>query len=138
MNNEQWGNLELPGLTDDKLLTTNWNHATAMKNRPSSWKKNVVKAGQQKKGQKAPNKDIPHLFETKQKIKDSVIEKQGVKCCVIDTNGVEQIFNSLRECGLELNISNIVPNGNIIFPLDGSIKKYVRGPYKGWQFYRIL
>lgn len=114
------------------------NLATGNANRSSSWKENVVKAGQQKKGQKAINKDIPHLFETKQKIKDSVVEKQGVKCRVIDLNGFEQTFNSLRECGLALNISNIVSNGNIIFPLDGSIKKYVRGPLKGWQFYRIL
>lgn len=27
MNNEQWGNIELPGLDDNKLLTTNWNFA---------------------------------------------------------------------------------------------------------------
>jgi hypothetical protein len=112
--------------------------ATGVANRPSTWKENVVKAGQQKKGQRAPNQDIPHLFETKQKIKDIIIEKQGIKCCAIDLNGVEQTFNSLRECGAELNISNIVSNGNVIFPLDGSIKKYQRGPLKGWQFYRIL
>jgi len=30
MNNEQWGNIELPGLSDEKLLKTNWNHFTAM------------------------------------------------------------------------------------------------------------
>lgn len=30
---EQWGNIELPGLTDDKLLNTNWNHVTSMRKR---------------------------------------------------------------------------------------------------------
>ena len=28
MTNEQWGNIELPGLSDDKLLKTNWNQVT--------------------------------------------------------------------------------------------------------------
>jgi hypothetical protein len=29
----QWGNIELPGLSDEKLLTTNWTQVTAAKNR---------------------------------------------------------------------------------------------------------
>lgn len=32
-NNEQWGNIELPGLSDDELLNKNWNCVAANKER---------------------------------------------------------------------------------------------------------
>jgi hypothetical protein len=35
-NTEQWGNIELPGLSDEKLFGTNWNHVAGIKERNSS------------------------------------------------------------------------------------------------------
>lgn len=33
MTKEQWGNVELPGLSDEELLTKNWNHIGAVRER---------------------------------------------------------------------------------------------------------
>lgn len=40
MNNEQWGNIELPGLSDEKLLSKNWN---IVANNQSTWKNQETK-----------------------------------------------------------------------------------------------
>lgn len=32
-DNEEWGNVSLPGLDDDKLFNTNWNHVAAVRDR---------------------------------------------------------------------------------------------------------
>lgn len=46
IDNEEWGNIELPGLSDEKLYSTNWNHVAAGKERaanPNWQKKNSAK-----------------------------------------------------------------------------------------------
>ena len=40
-NTEEWGNIELPGLSDEKLLNTNWNYVAA--NREKAKDKNILK-----------------------------------------------------------------------------------------------
>jgi len=35
-NKSEWGNIELPGLTDEELFTTDWNHLDAVKARSAS------------------------------------------------------------------------------------------------------
>ena len=44
----EWGNIELPGLSDEKLLATNWNRVSAsrdavIKRSQTAWKPNIIK-----------------------------------------------------------------------------------------------
>lgn len=52
LNNEQWGNIQLPGLSDDKLLKTNWNQVTASRERSSrpDWKEANAKHNKNQRG----------------------------------------------------------------------------------------
>ena len=42
-NTEQWGNIELPGLSDDKLFNTNW-HQTAINRKNGKTKEHSLKS----------------------------------------------------------------------------------------------
>ena len=56
-NTEEWGNIELPGLSDEKLLNTNWNYVAAGKGRSqdSKWRENNLKANQNRKERLGPD-----------------------------------------------------------------------------------
>lgn len=83
-------------------------------------------------------KKKPHTEETKKQISDSKIKLQGVKCYVIDPNGIRYDFDSIKECEIKLGYKNLTPNAVSIFPLDGSQKVGKSGKWKGWIFARII
>ena len=49
---DEWGNIELPGLSDEELLTKNWNVVAAAQERSknTTWRENQAKVNAQKKG----------------------------------------------------------------------------------------
>jgi len=99
MNNEQWGNIELPGLSDEELLNKNWNKITgareAVKAREKNgWKekneqrfedseyskrvaKSISETYSTEEGRRKQSvKSKPHKEEAKEKIRKANIGKQ--------------------------------------------------------------
>jgi hypothetical protein len=71
MNNEQWGNIELPGLSDEKLLKTNWNLSAGSKIGASKQWANPIDRAKKMKGILEANNN-PQVIENK---KNASIEK---------------------------------------------------------------
>jgi hypothetical protein len=89
LNDIQWGNTELPGLSDDKLLNTNWNHVTAIKQRSldPNWHSNNQKAIDIKK--QKPAYQIKRSKLNKAMAKDRTIQdkkSQTIKQQYADSN----------------------------------------------------
>lgn len=60
---DEWGNIELPGLSDEELYSKNWNKVAAIRevSQRDSWKENNKKAGTKRKQDQS----------WRQKVKDS-------------------------------------------------------------------
>jgi len=55
-NTEEWGNIELPGLSDEELFKKNWNYVAAGQDRANNpkWRENNLKANQNRKERLGP------------------------------------------------------------------------------------
>ena len=144
-NTETWGNIELPGLSDEELLTRNWESVARNRERnknPEYWKQ--LEKGLEYRSNtswKENNKKANQV--TWKKPENIKIRKQaqrklnGFPVCAIEPNGVIHIFNSIAECCEKLNNWVLQSKSSIYFPIDGSHYTAQRKKWKGWTFYRI-
>lgn len=78
LNNEQWGNIELPGLTDEELLNTDWHRKTIMKELVqtrvhNSWyEKNTAKNIKQSKDPNYISKQLAGVQDSTYKQRKSI------------------------------------------------------------------
>jgi hypothetical protein len=94
-----------------------------------------------KVGEKNPFFGKTHSEETKKIIS----QKRGTRataelkpCYAIDPSGKRFDFNSISECGIQLNYPSFVNNAHMLLPEDGTTWKVQRGKFKGWSFARIV
>lgn len=122
-NTEEWGNIELPGLSDEKLLSTNWHHVAVNRingkkneHRENTAKNNLItwqdseKRANRLKGLRLANLK-PEVIERKtqanrMKTKDTEWRQKTLQNImsrakpIIDNNGLE--YESLAECARKL------------------------------------
>lgn len=121
-NTDEWGNIELPGLTDEKLFKTNWHYvavnrevgktqkhrATSSKNSKESWANESIRdrrvaglknAWEENYDQRAlVNKIVAQTDQAKEHHK-KLIDRKKKK---VSINGT--VFESLREAARTLDI----------------------------------
>lgn len=96
------------------------------------------KIGKSLKGKVPHNKGQALPLELKSKISKIIVEKQGVKCYVIEPTGIRYDFDSIKECADKFNYKNLVANSNTVMPIDGTPTVGQRGKWKGWTFGRVV
>jgi len=104
MNNEQWGNIELPGLSDEKLLKTNWNHFTAMQKLAKDPKWLQIIRDTAKKWSNDPKWQQEQIERIERRnnndiwrknVGDASVKTHG-RCCIVPWG----IFPSVQQAGL--------------------------------------
>lgn len=93
MSNEEWGNIPLPGMTDEELHSKNWNRVDAMKRTWSNSKFRKKAVNNMKKPKSYYPKNRKCADQVKQKISKSLLN-QGNKPVIAE--GVE--YESLKAC----------------------------------------
>lgn len=76
-NTQEWGNIELPGLSDDKLLSTNWNYVSAAKQRMSN--PNTRKKLSESISKKQSDPDyLKHMSKQRNESMDKPVDETGL------------------------------------------------------------
>lgn len=144
-NTETWGNIELPGLSDEELFKKDWNKVAGARQRSkdpeyqkklekglelrskSCWKEN------QAQSTRISAKNPVHIKSrsTAQRLSN------GFPVCAIDPLGNIYNFNSIAECSEKLDNWVLQSKSSTYFPPDGSPYTAQRRKWKGWTFYRL-
>jgi hypothetical protein len=144
-NTEEWGNIELPGLSDEQLFKKNWNWIAGARQRNQdptyleSTKKGLEKRSSttwkenQANSTRISAKNPIHIETRKQ----SQRKVNGFPVCAIEPNGTIHQFNSIAECAEKLDNWVLQSKSSIYFPIDGSRYKAQRRKWKDWIFYRL-
>ena len=68
---ESWGNVELPGLTDQELHSKNWNHISAMREWYKKAKPKELQARWDKIGETNKGRDLKWLYENNPELRET-------------------------------------------------------------------
>jgi hypothetical protein len=143
---EEWGNIELPGLSDEELYNKNWEsiaRARARNENPqyrnllnkgleqrskSLWKENNKKANQ-------ITWKLPKNIESR---KNGQRLKNGYPVFVIDIQNNRYEFGSVAECAEYFKAGVLGTGCAKYFNKTGEIYIGQRRQFKGWKFGRIV
>jgi hypothetical protein len=145
-NTETWGNIELPGLSDEELFKKNWNWVAGARQRNSdpkyleSTKKGLEKRALTNWKENKANaiRASFNTIEYKQKCKTLQRTLRGYPVCAIDPSGKIYEFESVAECSESLGNKLLQNRPLVYFAEDGSRYTAQRRKWKGWTFFRLI
>lgn len=145
-NTEEWGNIELPGLSDEELFKRHWEaeaRARERNNDPIYWKK--LKNGLDKRSKslwkdnnKKANQKTWKIEKNIESRKQGQRKANGYPVCAIDPTGKQYEFNSVAECSEIIGNPLLQSRPLTYFAKDGSRYIARRKKWKGWTFFRII
>jgi hypothetical protein len=146
-NKDEWGNVELPGVSDEKLLTTNWNYASAIKEREQKgWQDSNKERWQDLDWKKTHDEKVKKVMQTelyKTNHAAGVI-KRTLDPAWHDANRKARfkpivtpygIFNSLDSASIEIHLGKFLSNRKTVISVRTFIRSAIKNASK--EFYYI-
>lgn len=132
---DEWGNIELPGISDEELYSKNWNQK-----RTKDWK-NGIAIGKKKywdseEGQKQKEKGLwCNSAEANEKFRLQQIKDRGVPILIIEPNGKEHRFEYIEEAN-QVFTDGCMPK-HVWKLKPGESKRILRRKYKNYIIVRL-